>query len=336
MNSPMKSLIQKLVETPGPPGHEAQVRQVIRAEVEPLADEARIDALGNLLVRKGSRQANGRRIMLAAHMDEIGLIASHVDERGFVRFTTLGALSPHTLPGNRVRFMNGTIGVIGAERREQPEELPSFEKMFIDVGAASREDCPIKIGDAAAFERPFLDLGDRLVAKAMDNRAGVAVMIEVLRRLESTPHEVYFVFSVQEEVGRRGATVAAFGLDADIGLAVDVTAAGDTPNGLKREISLGKGPAITLRDGGLLADRRVVNWMRRTAETMGLAYQLEVIALGGTDSHAIQVTRAGVPSGSLLLPCRYIHSPSEMVACRDMEDATRLLAALFSAPVELE
>ncbi len=167
--------------------------------------------------------------MLAAHMDEIGVLATHVEENGFVRFTTVGGVRPHTLLGGRVIFVNGTRGVIGGERLESPGSLHSFEQMFIDVGATSRETCPVKVGDFAGFDRPFADYGDRLTSKAMDDRVGVAVLVEILRTMESSPNEVYFVFSTQEEVGLRGATVAAFNLEPDIGLALDVTGWGDTP-----------------------------------------------------------------------------------------------------------
>jgi endoglucanase len=235
-----------------------------------------------------------------------------------------------------VRFLNGAMGVIGSERNDDLSKAPGFEQMFIDLGAASRETCPVKVGDVAGFERGYLELGDRLVAKSMDDRIGAAVMIEALRAWTDSPNEVYFVFSVQEEVGVRGATGAAFGVDPDLGLAVDVTATGDTPKGVQMEVSLGKGPAIKVRDAGLIADPRVVDWMVRTAQRLGLPYQMEILERGGTDARAIQLTRAGVPAGCLSIPCRYVHSPSEMVDFNDVQGAVRLLAALITAPVELE
>ena len=225
----MKALIKKLVETTGPSGYECQIRAVVRAEVEPYADELRVDALGNLIVRKGQRGPNGLKIMLAAHIDEIGVIVTHVDADGFVRFTTLGGVRPHTCVGGRVRFLNGISGVIAMEPLDDPTRVPTFDQMYIDLGLSSNQNAPVKVGDVAAFERPFLDLGDRLVAKSMDDRIGAVVLIEALRQLKDTPHELYFVFSVQEEVGVRGATAAAFGVDPDLGLAVDVTGTGDTP-----------------------------------------------------------------------------------------------------------
>ncbi len=332
----MKALIQKLVETIAPSGYEMPIRELILGEVKEWADEVRVDALGNLVVRKGQKHPAGKRIMLAAHMDEIGLIATHVDENGFVRFTTIGGVRPHTLYGGRVRFLNGTAGVIGGERLENMERVHSFDKLFIDVGATSREDCPVRVGDVAAFERPFLDLGRRLVAKSMDDRISVAVMIETLRQLKDSPHEVYFVFSTQEEVGVRGATTAAFGVDPEIGIAVDVTATGDTPKGLKMAVALGKGPAVKVKDSGMIADPRVVRWMADTAEKAGIPYQLEILEGGSTDARAMQLTRAGVPAGCLSIPCRYIHTPSEMVDYEDVLNAIRLLTVLLQSPVELK
>lgn len=331
----MKSLIQKLVETPSPSGYESQIRAVIRAEIESYVDEMKVDALGNLIARKGQGSKNGQKVMLSAHIDEIGIIATHVDENGFVRFTTVGGVRPLYCVGGRVRFLNGRIGVIGVERTEDASKVPAIEQMFIDLGFSSRKEASVKVGDIAAFERPFTDLGDRLVSKAMDDRVGVAILIETLRQLKDTPHQLFFVFSTQEEVGLRGATTAAFGVDPDLGLAVDVTGSGDTPKGMKMEVGLGKGPAIKVRDGGMLSDPRVVDWMVRTAEKAKLPYQLEVLEGGTTDAKAIQLARAGVPVGCLSIPTRYIHSPSEMVDYNDVQNAVRLMVALLSQPVKL-
>jgi len=330
----MNNLIQKLVEIHSPSGYESAIREAIRAEISPLVDEVRVDALGNLIARKGSGGSQGKKVMLSAHMDEIGLIVTHVDENGFARFTTLGGVRARNLPGGRVRFVNGISGVIGKQYRSE-EWASAFEELFIDVGARDRKSCPLRVGDVAAFDRPFTDLGERLVAKAMDDRIGVAVLIETLRQLGPSPHELYFVFSVQEEVGLRGATTAAYGIDPDIGLAVDVTGTGDTPKDSFMEVGLGKGPAIKVRDGGMLSDPRVVGWMEQTAIQKRLPYQLEVLEGGTTDARVMQVSRAGVPVGCLSIPCRYIHSPSEMVDYNDVKNAVRLMVELLGAPVEL-
>jgi len=334
----MKKLIEKLISTPGPSGYETQIREVVRSEVEPSADEIKVDALGNLIAKKGPSTSSDEalKIMLAGHMDEIGVIATHIDENGFIRFSNIGGVFPRYVPGGRVRFLDGTLGVINTERVSDAYKVPTLDKMFIDVGAVSREDCSIQVGDVAVFERPFSDFGNRLVSKAMDDRIAVAVMIAALRQVKKTPHELYFVFTTQEEVGVRGASTAAFGIDPDLGLAVDVTPTGDTPKGVRMEVSLGKGPAVKVKDAGMLADPRVVNWMVETAKQAKIPYQFEILERGGTDARAIQLSRAGVPAGCLSIPCRYVHSPSEMVDLNDVENAVKLLVELISNPVSLE
>ncbi len=331
----MKQLIKKLTETFSPSGYEDAIREVILGEIQPLADEIRVDTLGNVIARKGEIAKGGKRVMVAAHMDEIGLIANHVDENGFVRFTTVGIPFARYLLGGRVRFVNGVQGVIGSERPDKINEIPPADKMFIDVGATAKKDCPVKVGDVAAFERPFAEMGTRLVAKSLDDRAGVAVAIETLRRLKASPNEVYFVFTVQEEVGVRGATVSAYGIDPEIGIAIDVTPTGDTPNPVRREIALGKGPAIKVKDHLMLSDPKVVAWMERTAQKAKIQTQREVLTGGSTDARAIQVTRSGVPTGGLAIPCRYVHSPSEMIDINDVENSVKLLTALLNVPIDL-
>jgi len=328
----MNDLIKKLVEIPGPSGYEDKIRAAVQEEIQDFADEIRVDALGNLIARKGKKQANGMRIMISAHIDEIGLMVTHVDANGFVRFIGIGGINPLTCLGGRVLFMNGVRGVIGIEKLEG-KEIPTLDKLFIDVGATSQENCPVGVGDVCGFERPFMALGDRLVAKSMDDRIAAVVSIETMRALKKNPHEVYFVFSVQEEVGLRGAITAAYGVDPDLGLAVDVTRSGDTPKTIKMETALGKGPAIKVRDASFIADPRVVNWMVNTAKSEGIPYQMEVLEAGGTDGRAIQLTRAGVPAGCLSIACRYIHSPSEMVDANDVKNAVKLLTALLSKEV---
>ena len=331
----MKSLIRKLVEAYGPSGSEEQIREIIRAEIRSYPDYITVDPLGNLIgvIRKKSK--SGKKIMLSAHMDEIGLIVSHVDDKGFARFQTVGGVSPLTCIGGRVRFANGLTGVIGVDiRRDEPDKVPAIGDLFIDTGASSRAECPVKIGDAAGFDRPMEELGDRLVAKSMDDRIGVAVLIETLRLLKSTPHEVSFVFSVQEEVGLRGATTAAFGVDAEVGLAVDVTGTGDTPNGRKMDVALGGGAAIKLRDARLLTDPRVKELLLQRAQSARIPVQLEILEGGTTDASAMQVARGGMAAGCISIPTRYIHTPSEMVDLRDVQAAVHLLVDVLQKPID--
>ena len=332
----MKQLLKTLTEIFGPSGYEGAVRKVILKEVKPLADEVSVDALGNLIVRKkpSAGAKNPKKIMLAAHMDEIGVIVSHVDKKGFVRFTNVGmAFGRYTL-GARVRFLNGVTGVVGYDRLEQIDNLLPINKMYIDVGATSKENCPVKVGDVAAFERTFIEMGDRLVAKSLDNRSGVVVLIETLRTIKSTPNDLYFVFTAQEEVGTRGAGAAAFGINPDIGIAVDVTPTGDTPSSLKMVMELGKGPCVKFRDVGMISDPRVVEWMIKAAEKARIPYQREVLLVGSTDAREIQISRAGVMAGALSIPCRYTHSASEMVDINDLKNSVKLLTAMLSKPIQ--
>ena len=333
----MKKLLQRLTETVGPSGYEDKVRELVHKEVRSLADDVRVDALGNLIVHKHPSKAtnDSKKIMIAAHMDEIGVIVSHVDEHGFVRFSPIGGVFRKYILGGRVRFLNGTPGVIGFDRLENVNELPEADKVYIDVGATSRKDCPVKIGDIAAFDRPYIELGNRLVAKSMDNRVGVLIAIETLRGLKSSPHDVYFVFTTQEEVGVRGAATSAYGVDPDIGIALDVTPSGDTPNALRMEMTLGKGPCIKIQDVDMIADPRLVNWMIHAAEKNKIPYQREVLLIGWTDAKAIQKTRAGVPASAISVPVRYVHSPSEMVDFSDVLNAIKLLLAVLRTPIDL-
>lgn len=326
----MKSLIEKIITIPGPSGYENQIRQAILAEVEEFVDEIKIDALGNLIARKGKAD---QKLMLAAHMDEIGVMVTHVDDNGFARFTNIGGVYPEYCLGGRVRFLDGRIGVVGAERMKDSSHVPPLEKMFIDLGAHSREDCPVMVGDVAVFDRPFNQLGNRFVSKAMDDRISVVVLIEALRQLKESNYETYFVFTAQEEVGVRGATTAAYEIAPDYGLAIDVTRTGDTPKGITMNVSLGKGPAIKVKDSGIVVDPRIVQWMVETAKEAEIPYQLEVLERGTTDAKAIQLSRVGVPSGCISIPCRYVHSPSEMVDIEDVKNAIQLVIALLGRPI---
>jgi endoglucanase len=330
----VKDLIRRLTEAYGPSGHEEQIRDIIRAEVQPLADDVRVDVLGNLMaLKKGS--GGGKKVMLAAHMDEIGLIISYVDEQGFLRFQPIGGVDATTLAGGRVQFADGSTGVIAAENRQEFKKDPELTRLFIDVGATSRDEAKARLGQAVGFVRPFADLGQRIVAKALDDRISCAILIEVLRRLEDSLHEVYFVFSVQEEVGLRGAQTCAYGLDPDLGIAVDITVAADTPEAKKLAMKLGAGPCIKIMDSGMLAHPGVKDAMIRVAEANGIPYQLEVLDRGSTDAAAIQLVRGGVPAGCVSVACRYYHTPSEMVDMGDVENSVKLLLAILKTSIEL-
>jgi len=330
----MKDMIKTLVEAFGPSGRESVVSALLADLVRPFVDEVRSDNMGNLIAyKKGS--GGGLRVMLAAHMDEIGLVVSHIDRKGFARFQTVGGVSPLTLLGNRVRFANGATGVVGWEYWLQKRELPKMEELFIDLGATSPADAPVEVGDICCFDRPMVDLGKRLVAKAMDDRIACAVAAQTLIELGDTPNDVYAVFTTQEEVGPRGAMTAAFGIDPDVAVAIDVTDTGDTPKAAFMAVELGGGPAVKIKDSGMIAHEGVKDWMIRSAEAAGIPYQREVLDAGTTDAMVIQTTRAGIPSGCLSIPCRHIHTPSEMVDHDDVLNSVRLLKAMLSEPIAI-
>jgi putative aminopeptidase FrvX len=330
----VKDLIKKLSEVYGPSGREEQIRDVIRGEVEPLVDQVSVDALGNLVaLRKGA--SGGKKVMLAAHMDEIGLIISYVDRKGFLRFQPIGGVEVMTLMGGRVQFADGKIGVIAPEKRPEFKKEPELAKLYIDIGATSQDEAKGCLGEAVSFVRPFADLGKRIVAKAIDDRIGCAVLIEVLRRLKDSPHDVSCVFSVQEEVGLRGARTSAYGLNPDIGIAVDITLAADTPEAEKLAMKLGGGPCIKVMDSGMLSHPGVKSLLIDTAESRAIPYQLEVLDRGTTDAAAIQLARSGVAAGCVSIACRYYHTPSEMVDIDDVENTVKLLLSVLDQPIEL-
>lgn len=330
----MRDLIASLTEAYGPSGHEEQIRAIIHAEVTPLVDEVRADTLGNLIAHKRGT-GGGKKVMLAAHMDEIGLIISHVDEKGFLRAQPIGGLDVMTLSGGRVQFADGTIGVIAPEKRQEFRKNPELAKVYIDIGVTSREEAQHRLGQAAGFVRPFTEMGQRIVAKALDDRIGCAALIETLRQLGNSPHDVYGVFSVQEEVGLRGARTSAYGLEPEVGIAIDITAAADTPEAPKLAMKLGHGPCIKVMDGGMLSHPGVKDLLIETAEARDIPYQLEVLAGGTTDAAAIQLVRSGVPTGCVSIACRYYHTQSEMVDMEDVQNTVKLLVALLEQPIEL-
>jgi tetrahedral aminopeptidase len=333
----MNELIKKLVEAYGPSGFEDGVRKLIQPEVESYADEVTVDALGNLIAfKKGTADSADRlKVMIAAHMDEIGLMVTHITKDGFLRFTNIGGVRRHTLLGSRVRFGNGTIGVIYSDRIENASQVHPLDKHYIDVGAGSPQDCPVSVGDAAVFIRPFLTQNGRLIAKSMDDRIGCAVAIETLRRLDSSPHNCYFVFSVQEEVGTRGAQTAANRISPDVGIALDVTTTGDIPESPPMAVSLGQGAAIKVKDSGMISHPGLVRLMRQRADEGNIRYQMEVLDGGTTDARPIQIANAGCAAGCISIPCRYVHSQSEMVDAADVESCVALLTAVLSNPISL-
>ena len=321
-------LLEKLVSVYGPSGDESLISATIRQEIGEYVDEITTDALGNLIARK---KGNGKKIMISAHMDQIGFIITDIDKEGFLRFGNVGGISPDISLSQRVIFKNGTIGAIFSEPLEKPSER-KLENMYIDIGAKDKEEAGkmVGIGDMCIYYSPFSHNDNVVFTPYLDDRVGCFVAIEALKRLSNSENDLYFVFSVQEEVGLRGARTAAYGIEPDFGIAVDVTAHGDTPKAKRFAVGLHKGAAIKVKDNSIISHPSVRNSLIDIAKNKNIPYQLEVLEFGGTDSGAIHVTKTGVPSGVISIPTRYVHSTVEMASKEDIENSIALLEGYLS------
>ncbi len=325
-------MLEQLTQIFGPSGSEELVSEFISTQLRPYCDELQTDTLGNLIV---VRHGTGKKIMVAAHMDEIGLMITHIDKDGFLRFTPLGGVHIRNLVGQRVKFRNGRVGTIGIEKLEKITDL-KLEKLYLDIGVLSREEAEqvVHIGEMAVFVGDFVELESRIIAKALDDRIGCFVAMEALKRTRST-HELAFVFTVQEEIGTRGAKTAAYAIEPDLAIAVDVTASGDTPKSHVMAVKLGSGVGIKVFDRSMITSPQIKRWMAAIASEQKIPFQWEVLEYGGTDSGAIHLSRGGVPSGVLSIPTRYLHTPAEIVDKQDIEAAVELLVALLEQVTEL-
>lgn len=321
-------LLKKLTQCNAPSGCEKSITDILKEELDGIADEVYTDVMGNLIAHK---KGTGKKIMFAAHCDEIGIVVSYIDKNGFLRFSDVGGLYTKYLAGRRVRFKNGTIGVIGTEPKNDKNAL---SKMYIDIGAGSKEEAEqlVSIGDMAMFTGEFCDCGEHIVSKALDNRVGCYILIETLKTVNSD-NDLYFAFTSQEEVGLRGARTAAYSIDPDYGIAVDVTDTGDTPEAEKMAVKLGGGAAIKVMDYSVICNVEVRQTLVGFARDNGVQYQLEIMKDGGTDAGVIQYAGNGVKTGGISVPTRYIHSPSEMVSKSDIEECIKL-CRLFAEKAE--
>lgn len=324
------ALLETLLRAYGPSGNEEPVREAIERALAGRVDEMDADAMGNLVaVRRGD--GTGRRVMLCAHMDHIGLVVLDADEQGFLRVSPVGGIDAGNMDSMHVIFGNGVGGVVS--REETDEKSPRVRDLFVDIGAESREEAlsRVAVGDMCVMQPRVSRLGEhRVASRAMDDRVACFALCEAVRALpEKLKDDVYAVFTVQEEVGVRGATVAAFKIRPDLGVAVDVTCAGDTP-GEKDHLpmKLGKGAAVKVMDMNTIASPAVVKLMEERAKEYNIPVQREVLPFGGTDAGAIQQSRAGCPVGAISIPCRYVHSAAETVDLRDVEAAVKLLVAI--------
>lgn len=328
----MFNLLTKVSNAFGVSGNEEEICEVITEEIKDIVDDISVDRLGNLIAVKRGKgkkltKSKGKKIMIAAHMDEIGVMATYIDEKGFIRFSNLGGVSPFKSIGQRVKFKNGTIGAVYYEEKLEDIKNLKLQKMYIDIGAKSREETEklVKIGDTACFLGDTKKQGNYIISKAMDDRSGCAVAIEALKNLPDTENEIYFVFTVQEEMGLRGARTAAYQIMPDLAIALDVTGTGDKPESHLMEVKLGAGPAIKIKDSSVICHPEVKILLEDAAKNLNIPFQYEILEGGGTDAGSIHLTGGGIPSGVLSIPCRYIHSPVEMICMNDLENAVKLI-----------
>ncbi len=332
--------LEKLSNACGVTGRESEVRELMIRLLTPYADEIVVDRLDNVIaVKKGKEKAP--KIMLAAHMDEVGLMVKTITKDGFLQFAKMGGIDDRILPAQRVKVFSkkGSFpGIIGSkpphiQKEEERKKITASDELFIDVGAEGKDAAlamGVAVGDPVGFDVQYVELGkDVVVGKAFDNRAGCATMIEALRLMEKTDFTVCAVGTVQEEVGLRGAAGAAFGVDPDLAIALDVTIAGDVPGVREFDTSakIGKGPVLTISDSGLITHPKVLRWLLDSAEEEKIPFQLETGLMGSTDAARISMTRQGIPSGNISIPTRYIHSPVGMLNLKDIENSAKLTVA---------
>ena len=330
-------LLARICKAPGAPGYEGPIRQLVLEELTSLADEVEVDNLGNIIaLKKGQNKADHKKVMVAAHMDEIGFIVTHIDEAGFVRFHTLGGFDPKTLTAQRV-IVHGKkdfIGVMGSKpirvmSQEERSKLPKTTDYFIDLGLPKEEvEKFIRVGDPITRERDMIEIGECVNGKSIDNRVSVFVLLEAMRRLNNPPYDVYAVFTVQEEVGIRGANVAAHQIDPDFGLGLDTTIAFDVPGAPAHEkvTELGKGAAIKIMDASTICDPRMVDFLQTTAEKSNISWQPEILTAGGTDTAGVQrMGKRGAIAGAISIPTRHLHQVIEMAHKKDIADCIDLL-----------
>jgi len=338
-------LLKMLSEASGIPGRERAVREVIAGALQGTAAAISIDRMGNLIAHVAG---DGPVVAVAAHMDEIGFLVSHIEkDSGFLRIHPLGGFDPQTLVAQRVvvhaseRRLPGCIGrkpvhILTDEERKKPVEM---KDLFVDLGLPEEQvRAAVAIGDVVTLHQSFSAYGDILSGKALDDRVGIYVAIEAMRRVEKLACDLYFIATVQEEVGLRGAHVAGFAVQPEIGIALDVTAAADLPEVPERQqiTRLGRGAAIKLSDSSSISHPALVRLLRRLADEQEIPYQMEILPRGGTDAGALQLAREGAAVATISVPTRYVHSVVETVHRDDVEAAIRLLVAFLEAADGLE
>lgn len=338
-------LLKRLCETPGVPGHEDRVRDLILGEVEGLFDEVETDAMGSLICRRGGKDKSPQKVMLLCHMDEIGFLVSHVSDKGFVSLLPVGGFDPRNLFSRRVRVCTAEgdlIGVMNPGGRpvhiaspEDRKKIPQVHEFFVDLGLGEKAKDKVAVGDMVVMEEPFLEIGDKVVSKALDNRIACWLGIEAIRGLgkSKTKAEIHVAFTSQEEVGLRGARTAAFRVRPDIGIGIDTTLACDTPGVPEqdRTTEQGKGFGLHVRDSSFIADKGLVAEFAALAEKKKIPFQRTMLRAGGQDGAAAQQSAAGARAIGIVVGTRYIHTVTEMIHKSDLEAARDILVAYLKA-----
>lgn len=335
-------LLKQLCETPGVASREDRLRALVRQALEPLVDEIRVDVMGNVIAHK--KGSGKRRVMIAAHMDEIGFLVKFIDAKGFLRLQALGGFDPRQLFAQRVQVhtqknvslrgvLSYTSKPIHLQSADESREAPKVENFFVDLGMKAADvRKQVAVGDMVTMDRTLEACGDNVISKSIDNRVGVFVMIEALRALKKHEVDIYAVATTQEEVGLRGATTAAFSVEPDVGIAIDTTLALDYPGQSEADTvtALGEGAGIKIMDGSLICHPQLVARFREIAKKQKIPHQMEILPRGGTDGGALQRSRAGIVSMTLSVPTRYIHTVNEMASRKDIESSIKLLAAYLA------
>lgn len=317
----------------GPSGDEGDIRAVIHQLARPWADEITSDVMGNLVARK---KGSGPKVMFAAHMDSIGFIVTHIEKEGFLRVGRLGGVSPKEAAYTAVRLKNGLRGSFVPEEKADFGKL-KLDECYVDIGAEDEAAAKalVQIGDTAVYDGAAVQSGGRVISPYLDNRISCAVLLQVLEQAGDSPNDLYFVFSVQEEVGLRGAKTAAWAIEPDYALAVDVTDVDDTPGSQRSgTVQLGKGAAVKVMDSSVICHPAMVEHLTSLADRAGIPVQRDIMRGGGTDAGAIHTTRLGVLTGGVSVPCRYIHTPVETADLGDTEACIRLLGAFVRSELD--
>lgn len=332
----MLNTLKALCLLDGVSGREAPVRNYILRSLEniPYIDECRVDALGNLLVHLKGKAHADKTLLLAAHMDEVGLIATGFTDEGFIRVTAVGGIDKAVLFGHRIRFGN-RVGVIGGKaihmcKGDEKSTIPDGD-LLVDIGAFSKEEAEavVSIGDTAVFDSDFYPLGNLVKGRAIDDRAGCTILLKLAQT--QPENDVWLVFTVQEEIGLRGAKTAAFAIDPDYAIVIDATTAADTvgvpPE--KQVCCVGKGAVVSFMDRRTLYDKDMYDTIMQVAQTLSIPAQPKSMVAGGNDAGSIQTAASGTKVAAISLPCRYIHSPSCVLSMKDMESVYTLVSALI-------